>query len=393
MNPFFATAGIDGGGICTYLWDNAGYIPLIASLMLDTKAIDMAGKMTEIDLEKYYAFSPDGTGVGVKYSYSPWSFTSLVSAIFKFFGPDKALFEYNKKLILNDESGQSENGLIDYGHQANLLEMRGAGWEHFVVSPNAERSWCFRQLAEMGRLIDIDQKQIEKWEKQAEYIQTAVVEKLWDKDVQWFASFYPAGFKDYVYSIQVYDALRAGVCTPDMEKRLTSELKDGAYLGSHGVSSVSKSDDIHYEVLDPDWSGGGAYIGEGPQLALNMYEKGYADVAWDILKRHFWMGRHFLYYPQETYCDKPMSPANKRANEVSGLAGAEAILFGLIGFQPRYNGELYIQPKLVIEGSVSLKGFGFRNHMFDVAITRDQMTIYRDGTEVYSGSVKKMRIL
>jgi hypothetical protein len=60
LNPFFATCGIDGGGICTYLWDNAGYTPQITSMMLDTKVTDMAKKMATIDLEQYYAYAPDG---------------------------------------------------------------------------------------------------------------------------------------------------------------------------------------------------------------------------------------------------------------------------------------------------------------------------------------------
>lgn len=87
LNPFLATSGIDGGGICAYLWDIAGYVPTITTLMLDSAIIDIAKKMVSIDLEKYYAFTLKGTGVGVKYSYSPWAFTSLVSSIFKIIGP------------------------------------------------------------------------------------------------------------------------------------------------------------------------------------------------------------------------------------------------------------------------------------------------------------------
>ncbi len=393
FNPFFSTAGIDGGGICTYLWDNAGYIPQMAALMLDAKVVEMARRMAGIDLEKYYAFSLDGTGVGVKYSYSPWSFTSLVSSIFKFIAPDKELFEYNKTLILNNEQRKSANNLIDYGVQHNLLEMRGTGWEHYVVSPNAERSWCLQQLAEMGKSSGANQAEMNDWKHQAGEIVTAVRKELWDEKAQWFASVYPDGFRDYVYSIQVYDALRAGACTPAMEKVLVSKLKDNAYLGSHGVTSISKSDSVHFEVLDPDWSGGGAYTGDGPQLALIMYEKGYPAVAWDILKRHFWMGKHFIYYPQELYCDRPMSPAHKRANEVSGLAGAEAILFGLIGFQPQYNGELYINPQLTANGTINIRDFVYRKKSFDVNLTSGKMVVHRDGKTIYDGSPKRVKIL
>ena len=393
FNPFFATLGIDGGGICTYLWDNAGYIPRMATLMLDAHVMAVAKKMADIDLEQYYAFAPDGTGIGVKYSYSPWAFTNLVSTIFKFIAPDRELFDYSKKMILNDEKRKSENNLIDYGYQHNLLEMRGTGWEHCVASPNAERSWSLQQLAEMGKLIDANEEEMNDWKRQSDEIITAVRKELWDEKEQWFASIYPNGFRDYVYSIQVFDAMRAGVCTPAMEKALISKLHDRAYLGSHGITSVSKSDSTHFEVIDTDWSGGGAYSGTGPVLALTLYERGYPEVAWDVLKRHFWMGKHFIYYPQEHYCDRPMSPAHKRANEASGLVGAEAVLFGLIGFQPQYNGELYIHPQLTVSGNIHIKDFVYRQNSFEVNLTPKKMVVRRGGKTIYEGSPKRVKIL
>ena len=261
---------MDGGGICAYLWDIAGYVPTMSTLMLDSAIIDIAKKMVSINLEKYYAFTLNGTGVGVKYSYSPWSYTKLVSTIFKFLGTDQELLSAAKTIILNYEKQQSKNHLIDYGVQNNLLEMRGAGWEHFVSSPNAERSWCLSQLAEMGKVLNHDPAELNNFNKQARVITKAVQKELWDDKVKWFVSVYADGFKDFVYSIQVYDALRAGVCTPEMEEALISHLRDGAFLGEFGITSISKEDSIHYEVLDTDWSGGGAYTGEGPQLALIM---------------------------------------------------------------------------------------------------------------------------
>jgi len=393
LNPFLSTSGIDGGGICAYLWDIAGYVPTITTLMLDSAIIDIAKKMVSIDLEKYYAFNLKGTGVGVKYSYSPWAFTSLVSSIFKIIGHQTELFNSSCELILNNEKQQSENHLIDYGVQNNLLEMRGAGWEHFVPSPNAERSWCLNQLAEMGKVINYDPAELNNYNKQAQVITKAVQKELWDDKVKWFASFYPDGFKDFVYSIQVYDALRAGICTPEMEEALISHLREGAFLGEFGLTSISKEDNIHYEVLDTDWSGGGAYTGDGPQLALIMYERNKPELAWDILKRHFWMGKHFIYYPQEHFTDKPMAPAHKRANNNAGLAGAEAILFGLAGFQPRYNGQLYINPRLVCKGDIRITGFRFRNNVFNVELSATKMKIIRNGTVLYDAKPELIRIL
>jgi hypothetical protein len=391
LNPFFATSGVDGGGICTYLWDNAGYAPNTVSMMFGPQMIEIARKMVEIDLEKYYAYSLDGSGIGVRYSYSPWSFTTLMSSIFKFSGPQKDLFEYNKKLILNDERRKNSNNLIDYGFQHNLLEMRGAGWEHIVASPNAERSWCLRQLADMGEMVGVKNTETNVWREQADDVITAVREKLWDEDKQWFASIYPNGYKDYVHSIQIFDALWAGACTPEMEKVVVGELRDGAYLGSHGVSSISKTDSVHFEVVDTDWSGGGAYSGDSPQVAMTMYDKGYPEVGWNVLKRVFWMGQNLLYYPQEHFVDRPMAPVNKRANNAAGLTGVEAILFGVLGIQPTYGGELYIHSQLS-EGNINIRDFVFKQNHFDVEATTTHLTVKRNGEVIYDGVPKQVKI-
>jgi hypothetical protein len=314
-------------------------------------------------------------------------------AIFKFQGADKELFEYAKKMILNDEKQKLPNNLIDYGEQHNLLEMMGAGWEHIVVSPNAERSWCLNSLAEMGKYTGASQEDIADWKQQGDQIIEAVRKELWDNEQQWFASIYPDGYKEYVRSIQVFDAIWAGACTPEMEKVLVAELNDNGYLGSHGMTAVSKSDNLHYEVIDNDWSGGGSYIGDGPQTAQIMYERGYPKAGWDILRRHFWMGKQYPYYPQEHFCDRPMAPPHTRANEISGLCGAEAILFGLIGFQPQYDGTLFINPQVTVPGNINIKGFVFHNNTFDVEVSTSKMIVNRNGKSVYKGKPQRVKIL
>ena len=393
LNPFLSTSGIDGGATCAYLWDIAGYAPQMVTLMLDTAVIGVAKKMGSIDLERFFAYTLNGQGIGVKYSYSPSAYTGLVSSIFKFLGPDNELFSSVRNLVLSNEKLQNENHLIDYGFQHNLLEMRGTGWEHYVVSPNAERSWCLKELASMAKLFNSQPLEYEGWNSQAEVIKQSIQKELWDNKKKWFACVYPDGFKDFVYSIQVYDALRTGVCTEEMEAALTSHLRNGAFLCDNGVTSISKEDSIHYEVLDTDWSGGGAYTGDGPQLALTMYERNMPDLGWDILKRHFWMGKHLIYYPQEHFSDKPLVPGHKRANIVAGLTGAETILFGLFGFQPQYNGQLFVNPKLTSVGEIRLNGFVFRGNTFDVELSSNKVRVFRNGLICYEGKPKLVRVL
>jgi hypothetical protein len=394
LNPHVATAGMDGGATCCYLWDIAGYAPKMTTLMFGDHVKNIARQMVNIDLEKYYAFTLDGSGIGVKYSYSPFSFAYLVTNIFQILGPDKDLYLAAKKLILNDEARQNpETFLIDYGLQHNLLEMRSTGYEHTVVSPNAERVWSLNQLSEMGKIVGDSKTETDDWKVKAERIKKSIQKNLWDKNKKWFASVYPNSMREYVYSIQVYDALQADVCTPEMENELISHLHEGAYLGKYGVSSVSAEDSLHYEVVDTDWSGGGAYSGDGTQLALCMYERSHKELGWDILKRFFWMGQNLAYFPQEVYADKPKGPDHKRANVFTGITAAEAILFGTIGFQTNYDGGLSINPQSVTKENISIKGFGFKGNKIDVDLSVSKLKISKNGKLLYEGIPKRVKIL
>ena len=178
-----------------------------------------------------------------------------------------------------------------------------------------------------------------------------------------------------------------------MEKGLLEHLKDGRFLFSYGVSSVSAEDSVHYEVNDTDWSGGGAYTGDGPDLALIMYEQGKNDIAWDILKRHFWMGKHLIYYPQEHYVDRPAVPAHKRANECSGLIGAEAILYGMVGFSPRIDGSLWLNPQMVANENINILGYGWKGHSVSVQLLNNICIITVDRKQVYKGNPKLLKII
>ncbi len=394
MNPFLSTLGIDGGGICSYLWDFGGYTPQMASLLLEGKVVNNAKAMTAIDLSKYYAYTLDGSGIGVSYSYSTWSYVNLVWTIWKQIGEQKELFYEAIRLVMENEKLQSkQNGLIDYGVQNNLLEMWSAGYEHFVVSPNAERAWCLERLADMGEKSGYDIVSINQWRNQAAEIKIAIQKTLWDPKTKWFKCLYPDGHEETIYSIQAYDALRAGVCTKEMENALITHLRDGAFLFSNGVSSISAEDKVHYEVNDPDWSGGGAYTGEGPILAQTMYEIGRPELALDILQRFFWMGRHLPYYPQEQFADRPAVPANKRANEISGMTGAQTILYGMVGFDPRIDGSLWINPQIPKNSRLKISGYGWKQNRVDISFNNNTFIILLNGKKTYSGKQKLIRIL
>jgi hypothetical protein len=393
LNPSLVTSGLDGGSLTSYIWDIAGYAPNLISLMMGDKIEPIARHMASIDLEKYNAFTQDGAGGGVSYAYSTVSFASLVYAMACRKEVDPGLFEQVKRLVLKDEERPMVNGIVDYGEQKNLLEMRGMGWEHRVPSPNAERVWCLRKLAEMGEKIGYNKTEIVQWRRKADSITVNIRRELWDEKAGWFYCIYPSGHKEMVYSIQVFDMLRTGVCTPEMKKKIIAQLAEQKFLFPYGVSSISKADSLHYEETDTDWGGGGAYSGDVAQLALDLYHEHFPEKAWDVLRRQFWLGELWPYFPQEHFCDRPASPIFKRANIIAGITGAEAILHGLIGLDPRLDGSLWINPQSTLTDKVEIKGYGFRQHSVDAIVSASFCKVLLDGKIVYQGKPMPFKIL
>jgi len=389
--PFIATSGLDGGALCAYAWDTGGYAPNVLSLMLGEDVLSIIEAFLEADLTDRYAIAPDGTGLGVAYAYSGWSLVALARAAAGERSLDPALVArlYDVLITLDKQfQPDDQTGVLrDYGDQSNLLEMRGSGWEHVVASPNAEQAWALETLAELSDLSGAALPADELRES-AQQIRSEVIRQLWDSDAGWFRTRYPDGHTELAYSIQAFDVLRSGACPPDVADALVGHLRPGAFLGDYGVSGVSAEDERHYETADIDWSGGGAYTGEGPQLALTLWEQDRPELAWDVLRRLLWMGDHYPYFPQDHYCDKPGAPATgRRINIIAGLAGAEAILTGLAGIRPHPDGSLHINPQPVAAGTINLQGLTYRDHTIDVLIAPDHTTITVDGRPVSPGQV------
>ncbi|MCG8571617.1 MAG: hypothetical protein MJB14_15895 [Spirochaetes bacterium] len=390
-NPHVATSGMDGGALCSYLWDIGGYAPNMLIHMLKEQIIPIIKQFLSINLSKYYAFTPDGKGTGVRYSYSPWSLIKLVWSAFCHLEPELNLYQQIRDFFLAEEQNYtSQNELFDYGTQENLLEMRSTGWEHFVASPNAERAWCYQRLAELGSYFKETDHTINSWKKMGQKIIEAIENRLWAEKEKWFYCLYPDHHRELIYSIQAFDT--AGICSDHISNGLFSHLNDKEFLGSHGVHSISPQDDIHFELNDPDWSGGGAYSGESPQLVQKLFQNNRPELAIKILKRLFWMGCHLPYIPQEHFADKPGSPSYKRANVIAGLAGAEAIIYGLFGLELDLDGTIWMNPHPIPGATIKLENYQMKNRNLSFELQENSIIIRENEKTIYCGEPAKIKI-
>ena len=204
LDPWYATLGLDSGGLDCYVWDLA-YARVAFSLLDPAGMRAMLVALLGAPLNEHYSIEPlHGTGVGPFYAYNPYSFTASVDEYLKATGDRSILHEKRKGktllewLVVLAQFGERDrdpdhNHLIDYGNDRNLLEIKttgtGTGYIHEVPSPNAERAYVFDTVAgilaeerDAARYAGL----IKKFKRDALEVRQAVNNILWLKQAGWY---------------------------------------------------------------------------------------------------------------------------------------------------------------------------------------------------------------
>ncbi len=351
-SPFMAESGIDGGAVCNYPWGIA-YICKLLAVGHPELLKQHIVQILKTDLRHHYAYTPlDGRPVGPWYSYNQYSIiactfhyvnTTNDIAFLHEYVNGKSVFEHLKDNAWFGDDLSKPVSLIDYGTNENLLELkRTTDYEHYVPSPNAERCWSYRAVADLGQRIGESTGQLTR---RADELKDYIVNQLWDSESGWLTSRDLDDNRRPGWSIQVFDTLRTGILNLDQANALVMHLNDNEFLSDYGVHSLSKQDP-GYDIRDVDWGGPGVYSGDGPELVEDLYLSGQFDRGDDVLRRIIWWGERLPYYPQAMIADAIDYRRDGRANIIAGLKVNECLVFGLLGLTIEYGISASIKPHL-----------------------------------------------
>jgi hypothetical protein len=115
------------------------------------------------------------------------------------------------------------------------------------------------------------------------------------------------------------------------------------------------------------------------RISRNLYKQGFAEMGWDLLKRHIRYIDYFPYLPQNPRTDSPQQDRSSMPVEISAGAGMEAIIFGTFGINIDKN-TLTIRPNTHEDLGVSiLRNFKFRGKLYTIQINERNFMVFQDG--------------
>jgi len=384
VDPFWAV----GTWLFTITWDNSFFADMLSMIDPQSMRETIMTAMGEGKMECTY-IGWSGGSPGIIYIQEPFALRVMIDAYLRQTGDTgfldesiagKTVFAWMKAWVdkLYDEYRSPHSGLIDMGEGTEeLIEIRTDGYNHIVPVVNGLTVELQNWIADWCRnKKDSDSS---RFRKQAEDLEKLFHEQLWNPHLKWFDNVYPDGSRKSVFTNHLFDLLGTRVLSAEEKVGLISHLNDREFLGPFNMYSISRQDKVHWDLIDSDWGGGGAYTGMPLRLVRDLYRLGQSNLAWTILSRFSQYINFFPYISQNLRADEPFQDESSMPLQVSAGAGVEAIVFGMFGLEPFVNGTLDIRPYYHYQvGNARLEGYRFRGHIYDVDIKSSGFTVYRD---------------
>jgi hypothetical protein len=292
---------------------------------------------------------------------------------------DATVWQWMKRWIAELKTNYTnKNGLIDVGYDTKkIIEIRTDGYNHVVPVLNILTTHLLYRMSDWAKLLNDSER--EEYFNGAEKLKDLTNKYLWNDLKGWFDNLYPDGERGTIWTMHLYDALGTNHLSGEQINKLVSHLKEGVFLGKYGVYSIARNDTVHWDLIDSDWGGGGQYAGMPGRISRYLFQNGFAEIGWNIIKRNMRYTDYFPYFPQNPKTDNPEQDRSSMPLEISSGAGIEAIIFGVFGISIDGN-KLNIKPSASEDFEEnSLRNFKYKGNTYKIQMHKRFFDVYQDG--------------
>ena len=248
LHPYYSTGSVNGGCICSYLWD-FGEVWEILPLFDPEAAKAHIRQFVATDMISHFAFDPiKGTAWGPWYPVNQEKIVGLIYYYVKNTGDTAFLNDVvSGKTILEHVIANAMYGddltkpvaLIDYGPSNSHLELR-RGFPYNGVMPdlNGRRYASYLLAAE---LADVAGKPAPYLRQRAEDLKVVLKRELWNEKDRWFDFIDARKNRDTRYTIQIFKLFSSNVLDSEEESGLLEHVKsETEFLSEFGMHSLAK---------------------------------------------------------------------------------------------------------------------------------------------------------
>ncbi len=389
LNPYYSTGSVKGGCVCDYLW-NFGEVWELLPLYDPTAMRAHIAQFLRGDITKHFAFNAvTGEAFGPWYPVNQEKIIGLIYYYVKVTGDTAFLDEkVGEKTVLDWAVSNALHGddlarpvaLIDYGPSNSHLELRrGLPYNHVMPDLNGRRVMNYLRAAELREAIG---KPMPGLRERAAELGALLKRDLWDADLRWFRFRNEKGEPDTRYTVQLFKLFNSPVLDREEEAGLLSHLNGQEFLSEYGLHSLAKQDPA-YDPVDIDNGGPGICTGFVPQIMERLYNCGRAETADDLLRRVLWWGYRLPYWGDSIVADKEDYRRDTPLQcTIDGMCGAQAVIFGLFGVAPQFDGSIAASPHLPpFAQYMALRGLKLRGRMMGIEVEGTQFRVKNNGVE------------
>jgi len=389
VSPFYSTGSINGGCMCSYLWDYGGGLMLHPLIDPETNKKMIKGFL-HADLTTSYAITPlDGSPTGPWYHINQEKIINMIYFHILHTGETEFLNDaVDGRTIaewaafhafVGDDTSVPQQ-LMDYGDagKSHLELRRGYVYKGVMPDLNARRYYNYVRAY---RLSCIAGKPNELLMERAEALKP-LLRDLWDDEAGWY-DFIWEGKRSKRWTVQMFKFIDSPVIDDDTRRKLISHLNEEEFLSKFGLHSMSKLD-AAYDQIDIDNGGGGICTLFTMQICGQLYDTGYHELATDILKRVLWWGTRLPYMGDSCAAnmleDREDTPLQA---DISSASCAQMMLFNMCGIKPDFDGTIRVTPAPTLPAShIELENVKLLGKKFSLIIDNGEYTVKYNGTTV-----------